>query len=517
MTPEDYAAIAPPPLEDESAPSAQWAPETHAGDDAFPRSREQFPGPQESAPSAQWAPETHVSGDAFPSPQESPALPTSIRIPPNDQEAELAVLAGMLFDREAISTAQEMLHGEDFYRPDNQKIYEVMVELYSRNVPVDVVTLSDKLAEKGLLDQINGGRERIVELASTYYTSANTRQHAQIVWQKSLLRKLIKASTFITNSSYDAKEEAEAILERAEKSIFEISQGTTSRDFAHIEEVIVASLDKLDELFKNPGALTGVETGFTDFDKKTAGLQPSELILIGARPSMGKTAFLVNIAQHASVKNKVPTAIFSLEMSKEQLGNRLIQAEAGIDATRLRTGELTDDDWNKIADCTGRLSSAPLYIDDTPALSIMEMRAKCRRLKVEKNLGLVVVDYLQLMSVSGASRPESRQLEISEISRSLKGLAKELNIPLLVAAQLSRAVEARKDHRPMLSDLRESGAIEQDADVVAFLYRDEYYNPETMKQNHAEVIIAKQRNGPTGTVELSFIGALTRFGNLHRG
>ncbi|MCL2357778.1 MAG: replicative DNA helicase [Defluviitaleaceae bacterium] len=422
----------------------------------------------------------------------------------------------MLFDREAISTAHEILRSEDFYRPDNQKIFETMVELYSRNTPVDVVTLSDKLAEKGLLEQISGGRERVVELASTYYTSANTRQHAKIVWQKSLLRKLIQASAFISGASFEAKEEAETILERAEKSIFEISQGVTSRDFAHIEEVVVASLDKLDELFKNPGAFTGVETGFTDFDKKTAGLQPAELILVGARPSMGKTAFLLNIAQHAAVRNKVPTAIFSLEMSKEQLGNRLLSAEAAVDATRLRTGELTDDDWNKIADCTGRLSHAPLYIDDTPGISVMEMRAKCRRLKIEKNLGLVVIDYLQLMNVSGSSRPESRQLEISEISRSLKALAKELNIPLLVAAQLSRAVESRKDHRPMLSDLRESGAIEQDADVVAFLYRDEYYNPETMKQNHAEVIIAKQRNGPTGTVELSFLGALTRFANLHR-
>ena len=451
------------------------------------------------------------------SPASAERITTPPRIPPNDQEAELAVLAGMLFDCEAISTAHEILHGEDFYRPDNQKIYETMVELYARNTPVDVVTLSDKLAEKGLLDQISGGRERVIELASTYYTSANTRQHAKIVWEKSLLRKLIKASSFISGASYEAKEEAALILERAEKSIFEISQGATTRDFTHIEDVIVSSLNKLEELYQNPGALTGIETGFSDFDKKTAGLQPAELILIGARPSMGKTVFLCNIAQNAAIRHNVPTAVFSLEMSKEQLGNRLLSSEAAIDFQRMRTGELTDDDWNKIAECTGRLSSAPLYIDDTPGISVMEMRAKCRRLKIEKNLGLVVVDYLQLMNVSGSSRPESRQLEISEISRSLKGLAKELNIPMLVAAQLSRAVEARKDHRPMLSDLRESGAIEQDADLVAFLYRDEYYNPETLKQNHAEVIIAKQRNGPTGTVELSFMGAISRFANLQRG
>lgn len=449
---------------------------------------------------------------------EPPARPIQApRIPPNDQEAELAVLAGMLFDREAISTAQEILTGEDFYRPDNQKFYETMVEMYSRNVPVDVVTLSDKLSEKGLFDQISGGRERVIELASTYYTSANTRQHAQIVWEKSLLRKLIKASSFTVNASFEAKEEAAAILERAEKSIFEISQGATSQDFSRIGEVLVFTMNKLEELYKNQGAVTGVETGFADFDRRTAGLQPAELILVGARPSMGKTAFLLNIAQHAAVRKGVATAIFSLEMSKEQLGNRLLSAEAGVDAQRLRIGSLTDEDWDQISMSIGRLSNAPLFIDDTPGISVTEMRAKCRRLKIEKNLGLVVVDYLQLMSASAASRPESRQLEISEISRSLKGLAKELNVPLLVASQLSRAVEARKGNRPMLSDLRESGAIEQDADVVALLYRDEYYNPDTLKKGHAEVIIAKQRNGSVGTVELAYLGALTKFANLHRG
>ena len=433
------------------------------------------------------------------------------RIPPNDQEAELAVLSGMLFDREAIAVAMETLRGEDFYSPANEIVYDTMLELFSRGVPVDVVTLGDKLTEKGMLEQM-GGRGRIAEIAQAYYTSANIRHHAKIVWEKSLLRKLIKASTFITNAGFEAKEEASVILERAEKSIFEISQGGSTRDFAHIEEVLVTAMNKLEELYENQGQVTGVETGFLDFDKRTAGLQPSDLILVGARPSMGKTAFLLNIAQHACINRGVPTAIFSLEMAKEQLGNRMLAMVSGVDAQKLRTGSLTDEDWDQISMSMGALSNAPMYIDDTPGISITEMRAKCRRLKIEKNLGLVVIDYLQLMTTGGST--ESRQLEISEISRSLKGLAKELNVPMLVAAQLSRAVEARKDHRPMLSDLRESGAIEQDADVVTFLYRDEYYNPDTLKKGHAEVIIAKQRNGPTGTVELMYLGALTKFVNM---
>ena len=435
------------------------------------------------------------------------------RIPPHDMEAEQAVLSSMLFDREAISTALEILQGHDFYRPDNQAIFETMLELYSMNEPVDVVTLSDKLGEKGLLEQI--GRDRVIQLAAAYYTSANIKYHAQIVAEKSLLRQLIKASTGITNASYDAREEVAAIMEMAEKSIFDLAQRGNTRDFAHISDVVVLAIDKLEELYKNQGKATGVATGFTDFDERTAGLQPSDLILIGARPSMGKTALLLNIAQHAALHNHVPTAIFSLEMSKEQLGNRMLAVESGIDSQILRTGNLDRPEyWDRISECMPILSKAPLYIDDTPGITITEMRAKCRRLKIEKNLGLVVVDYLQLMTASAGSRPESRQQEISEISRSLKGLAKELHVPMLVAAQLSRAVEARKDHRPMLSDLRESGAIEQDADVVAFLYRDEYYNPETLKKGHAEVIIAKQRNGPTGTVELSFLGHLTKFANI---
>ena len=442
--------------------------------------------------------------------------PTTIpRIPPHDMEAEQAVLASMLFDREAISAAYEILQGPDFYRPDNQAIYETMIELFTHNEPVDVVTLSDKLGERGLIEQI--GRERVVQLAAAYYTSANIRHHAEIVAEKSLLRQLIKASTGITNAGYDAREEVTAIMEMAEKSIFDISQRRNTRDFAHIGDVMVEAMEKLEELHKNQGRTTGVETGFTDLDKYTAGLQPADLILLGARPSMGKTAFLLNVAQHAALRNNVPTAMFTLEMSKEQLGNRMLSSEAGIDSQLLRTGNLDRPEyWDRISECMPALSKAPFYIDDTPGITIAEMRAKCRRLKIERQLGLVVVDYLQLMTSHASSRPESRQLEISEISRSLKALAKEINVPMLVAAQLSRAVEARKDHRPMLSDLRESGAIEQDADVVAFLYRDEYYNPDTLKKGHAEVIIAKQRNGPTGTVELTFLGHLTKFANIAR-
>ena len=437
------------------------------------------------------------------------------RIPPNDQEAETAVLASMLFDREAIAAACEIVHGDDFYRPDNQIIYETMVELFNRSIPIDIVTLSDKLAEKGMLEQI-GGRDKVNDLAAAHYSSANIRRHAEIVAEKSILRQLIKSANFIVNAGYEAREDVSAILERAEKSVFDISQRSNISDFAHISEVIVAANLKLEQLFETQGTITGVETGFTHFDRLTAGLQPSELIVIGARPAMGKTVFLLNIACNAAMRKGVPTAFFSLEMSKEQLGNRLLSAETGVDAQRMRVGNLQDDDWTRIAENIATISAAPLYLDDTPGLSITELRTKCRRLKIEKGLGFVVIDYLQLMTAAASSRPESRQLEISEISRSLKGIAKELGIPVLVAAQLSRAVEARKDKRPMLSDLRESGAIEQDADVVAFLHREDYYEPETLKKGEAEVIIAKQRSGPTGTVELMFLGHLTKFVNKDR-
>ncbi|MCL2285504.1 MAG: replicative DNA helicase [Firmicutes bacterium] len=437
------------------------------------------------------------------------------RIPPNDQEAELAVLASMLFDRDAIAIAYEVLRGEDFYRPDNQIIYETMVELFVRSIPVDIVTLSNKLLEKGVLEQI-GGRDRITDLAAAYYTSANIKRHAEIVAEKSLLRQLIKSANYIANAGYEAREDVAAILERAEKSVFDISQRSNVGDFEHISDVLIAANQRLEELFENQGSITGIETGFVDFDRRTAGLQPAELIILGARPSMGKTAILLNIAAHAAIRKGVSTAFFSLEMANAQLVNRIFSSEAGVDAQRLRTGQLIDEDWNRIAESIPAMSNAPIYLDDTPGLSVTELRSKCRRLKMEKGLGLIIIDYLQLMSAAATARPESRQQEISEISRSLKAIAKELNVPVLVAAQLSRAVESRSDKRPMMSDLRESGAIEQDADVIAFLYRDEYYNPETLKKGEAEVIISKQRNGPIGTVELMYLGHLTRFVNKER-
>jgi len=435
-------------------------------------------------------------------------------VPPNDAEAELEVLAGMMFAKDAIAAACETLGPDDFYRPENKAMFEAMEWLFNRNVPVDYITLCDRLAESGALEQI-GGRERVGALAAASYTSVNVRHHARIVSEKSTLRKLIKASNEIFAACGDAREPVAAIIDRAEKSIFEISNGRGTGEFVRIDKIIAPAIEKLDQLRKNQGTVIGVETGFADFDRKTAGMQPSDLILIGSRPSMGKTSLLLNIAQHAAIKKNVTTALFSLEMSKEQLFNRILSSEASIDAQKIRIGNLSSDDMAVISKAVIPISMAPLYIDETPAITVSEVRAKCRRLKTEKNLGLIVIDYLQLMSGQNA-RSESRQMEISEISRSLKGLAKELNVPVLTAAQLSRACEARTDKRPLLSDLRESGAIEQDADVVAFLYREEYYNPKTEKLNHAELIIAKQRNGPTGTVELTYRGEYTKFANMER-
>lgn len=435
------------------------------------------------------------------------------RVPPHDTEAEQAVLSSMLFDKEAVSAAYEILKPEDFYRPDHQRIYEAMVELFARNVPVDVVTLKSKLDEKGISEQ-TGGVEYLSYLLSCNYTSAHIRHHAGIVEQKSILRKLIKAAGEIADAGYEGREEIDAILDMAEKSIFSIAQGRNSSDFVHIHEVLVEAVSRIEKIFESKERITGIPTGFTDFDNKTAGLQPSDLILIAARPSMGKTAFALNIAQHAAVRKKISTAIFSLEMSKEQLVNRLLCAEAHMDSQKFRTGDIGQDDWIKIAKAMSPLSEAPLYIDDTPGISAMELRAKCRRLKVEKDLQLIVIDYLQLMS--GSSRTDSRQQEISEISRSLKAIAREINAPVIALSQLSRACESRSDHRPMLSDLRESGAIEQDADVVTFLYRDEYYHPDTEKKNQAELIIAKQRNGPTGTVDLMWLSQYTKFASMMR-
>lgn len=432
-------------------------------------------------------------------------------VPPHDDAAELAVLGAMFLDREAASLALEMLTGEDFYRPDHRQVFEAAEELYHSGVPIDMITVKNKLEEKQVFEQI-GGLPFLANISTSVGSSANMRHYAAIVEEKSVLRRLIRTANNISQMSYEGKTDVNAIMDTAEKGIFDIMQNRHSDQFHHIRDIAVDSIEKIEDIYRSKGKLTGVSTGFVDFDQKTAGLQKSDLILLAARPSMGKTAFALNIIQNAAIRSNVPTAVFSLEMSREQLVNRMLCSEAMLDAQRLRTGELTDSDWADLIQAMGPLSQAPIYIDDTPGVTPMEVRSKCRRLKVEKGLGLIVIDYLQLMS--GNSRNDSRQQEISEISRSLKAIAREMEAPVIALSQLSRACEQRADHRPMLSDLRESGAIEQDADVVAFLYRDEYYFPDTEKKNQAELIIAKQRNGPTGTVDLTWMGQYTKFGNF---
>ena len=427
---------------------------------------------------------------------------------PHDIEAEQAVLGSMFFGQDAIMEAAESIAKDDFYAPAHKVIFSTMVELFSKNTPVDIITLKSSLDEKNLTDNI-GGKDYLIALASSVSTWANLGHYLKIIEKKSLLRKLIKSANAISSKSYEESIPIESIIDFAEKEIFNISSQKNSADFAHIKDILVTSVQKLEELHKNKGAITGVETGFIDLDRKTAGFQPQDLILIAARPSMGKTAFALNIAQYAAVKKNISTAIFSLEMSKEQLVNRMVSCEAMLDSQKLRTGNLEDEDWVRIVHSISAISSAPIYINDTPAITPMEIRAKCRKLKLEKGLDLVVIDYLQLISVGGKS--ESRQQEISEISRSLKALARELSVPIVALSQLSRAVEARSDKRPMLSDLRESGAIEQDADLVTFLYRESYYNPEVDNPNQAELIIAKQRNGPTGIVDLTWLSKYTKF------
>lgn len=435
------------------------------------------------------------------------------RIPPHNIQAEQSVLGSMLLDKDIIPNVTEILKSEDFYREDNREIFDAILDLFNSAEPIDLITVSEQLKLRGTLDNV-GGLEYLTNIASAVPTTANSRHYAKIVEEKSILRSLIKASSDIVNMGYEAAEEVSYVMDRAEKSIFDILQKRNLQGFAPIKDVLVDTFNKLEELYNNKGVVTGIPTGFTDLDYKTAGLHNSDLVLIAARPAMGKTAFALNLAQYAAVHAKVPVAIFSLEMSKEQLVNRMLCNEAMVDSQRMRTGKLEDDDWQKIARALGPLSEAPIYIDDTPGTSIMEIRAKCRRLKLEKNLGMVVIDYLQLMQ--GRGKNESRQQEISEISRSLKILAKELHIPVITLSQLSRGPESRTDHRPMLSDLRESGAIEQDADIVMFLYRDDYYNPDTEKKNIAEVILAKHRGGSTGTVELVWLGQYTKFANLEK-
>ena len=431
---------------------------------------------------------------------------------PHDADAEQAVLSSILMDKDAAAEAFEILKAEDFYSPENKAVYEAAFQLYTKGEPIDVVTVKNQLEENGVFAEI-GGVETLANIAAAVGSSVNVKSYAKIVEEKSVLRRLIKLSGDISETSYKANDDINSILDKAEKGIFDVMQNRNTDSFASIMDVAFDAFSNIEKIYNSSEKITGISTGFTDFDNKTAGLQKSDLILIAARPSMGKTAFVLNVAQHAALKENVPVAIFSLEMSKEQLVNRMLCAEALVDAQKVRTGELNNDDWNQLVEGMGRLSEAPIYIDDTPGITAMDIRAKCRRLKLEKGLGLVVIDYLQLMSGSG--RSDSRQQEISEISRSLKAVAREIEAPVIALSQLSRACEARSDHRPMLSDLRESGAIEQDADLVAFLYRDEYYFPEkTEKKNMAELIIAKQRNGPTGTVNLTWLGQYTKFANM---
>ena len=435
------------------------------------------------------------------------------RVLPHSVEAEQSVIGAMLMDREAIVAASEIISGEDFYQHQYGIIFEAILELYNEGKPVDLITLQDRLREKDVPPEISS-LEFVRDLLNSALTSANVKSYAQIVQEKSVLRKLIKVNEEIANDCYVGKEKLEDILEATEKKIFDIVQKRNTSDFVPIKDIVLNALDRIEAASRNKGSVTGIPTGFIDLDYKTTGMQPSDLVLIAARPSMGKTAFVLNIAQYMSFKKNHTVAIFSLEMSKEQLVNRLFALESQVDSQLLRTGNLSDDDWARLIEGAGIVGRSNLIIDDTPGISVAELRSKCRKYKMEKGLDIIMIDYLQLMT--GSKRADSRQQEISDISRSLKEIARELQVPVIALSQLSRAVEQRPDHRPMLSDLRESGAIEQDADVVMFLYRDDYYNKDSDRKNIAEVIIAKQRNGPIGTVELAWLPNLTKFANLKK-
>ena len=436
------------------------------------------------------------------------------KIPPHDIDAEQAVLGSMLTDKDAVNAAIETLKEDAFYREDNRAIYQAIINLYSKSEPIDIITLKDELESMDKFEQV-GGYEYLASLPDKVPTTANVQKYIKIVEEKAILRRLIKTANEIIELGYDPAEDVEDIMDNAEKKIFDIMQSKNQKGYTPIKDVLVESFTKLEELYNRKQHITGVPTGFVELDYKTAGLHGSELILVAARPAMGKTAFALNIATNAALRGNAPVAIFSLEMSKDQLVNRILCSEAMVDSNKVRTGKLEEDDWVKLAGAIGPLSESEIYIDDTPGISVMEIRTKCRKLKMEKNIGLVVIDYLQLVQGSN-KRQASREQEISEISRSLKILAKEINVPVIALSQLSRAVEQRPDHRPMLSDLRESGAIEQDADIVMFLYRDDYYNKESEKKDIAEVIIAKQRGGQTGTVELLWMGNYTKFVNLEK-
>ena len=436
------------------------------------------------------------------------------RVQPNDAMAEQAVVGAMIKDNEMIPVASEIVTSDDFYSPKYGKIYEVILEMNDAGSSVDILTLRDKLKEKNVPEEY-ASLETLRDLLMSVPTAANIRNYAKIVAKNSTLRKLIKAADEISEECYSDGNTLEEILDHSEKRIYDISQKQRSGDYVSIKDTIMQVLNTIEKASKQSGAVTGISTGFYDLDYKTAGFQKSDLLLLAARPSMGKTALALNIAEHVVVKERIPTAFFSLEMSREQLANRLLSMNSKINAQSIRTGNLKPNEWGELVESARILGESTLIIDDTPGISVREMRSKCRKLKMEKGLGFIIVDYLQLMTAGGKGS-ESRQQEISEISRSLKALAREIECPVLALSQLSRDVEKRDNKRPQLSDLRESGAIEQDADVVMFIYRDEYYNKESPDKGKAEVIIGKQRNGPTGTITLGAQLEYTRFTNLQR-
>jgi len=436
------------------------------------------------------------------------------RVPPQNTEAEQAVLGAVLLQTEALVTAMERLRSEDFYTPSHQLIFEAMIELGEANQPIDLVTLTSYLQDRQQLEEI-GGVSYLAKLANSVPTAANVDYYSQLVEEKSILRRLIRTATQIVSNGYAAADDIGLMLNEAEQRILEISNRRASGGFISIRDVLMEVFEKVEHLYTNKGGTTGIPSGFTDLDKMTAGFQRNDLIIVAARPSVGKTAFALNIAQNVGVRSKETVAIFSLEMSAAQLVQRMICAESNVDAGRMRTGYLEGDDWEKLTMAIGSLSEAQIYIYDTPGITVADIRAKCRRLKKERGLGMILIDYLQLIQGRGKAG-ENRQQEVSEISRTLKQIARELEVPVIALSQLSRGVEQRQDKRPMMSDLRESGSIEQDADIVAFLYRDDYYNQDTEKKNIIEIIIAKQRNGPVGTVELVFLKSFNKFVGLDR-
>lgn len=435
------------------------------------------------------------------------------RVPPQNKEAEQSVLGAVFLSKEALITAIEILKPEDFYKTAHQRIFQTMVDLYERGEPVDLVTVTAELQDHKLLDEV-GGVTYLTEIASSVPTAANIEYYAKIVEEKSLLRRLIHTATKIANDGYTREDDVTEILADAEKYIMEIGRNRNSGGFTPIRDVLLETYERIEFLSQRRGDVTGIPSGYADLDKMTSGFQRSDLIILAARPSVGKTAFALNVAQNVAARAGETVAIFSLEMGASQLVQRMICAEGNLDASKLRSGWLEEDDWQKLTMAIGTLAKAPIYIDDTPGITVADIRAKCRRLQAEKGLGLILIDYLQL--IHGRGKSDNRQQEVSEISRTLKGIARELNVPVIALSQLSRSVEQRQDKRPMMSDIRESGSIEQDADIVAFLYRDDYYDKETENKNVIEVIIAKQRNGPTGTVELAFLKEYNKFVSLDK-